>query len=106
MQPSPAYQERGDWMSAADIVSVPRVGLAQPKHRMSALTRRQLSWGFFFLLPWIIGLLAFQLLPILFTFFLSFTDYKGNSEFALGNFNFTGLDNYQRLLSDPVALPA
>src|SRR5438128_447673 len=93
-------------MSVADIASAPRVELARPKRRVSALTRRQLSWGLFFLLPWIIRLLAFQLLPILFTFFLSFTDYKGNSEFALGNFNFTGFDNYQRLLSDPVALPA
>ena len=34
--------------------------------------------GLFFLLPWIIGFLAFQLLPIILTIFLSFTDYKAN----------------------------
>ena len=93
-------------MSAVDVASGPAVRLARPRGRGSVLGRRQLSWGLFFLLPWIIGLLAFQLLPIIFTVFLSFTDYKANSEFAPGNFNFAGLDNYQRLLSDPIALPS
>jgi ABC-type sugar transport system permease subunit len=78
----------------------------QPRARISAHTRRQWTWGLFFLLPWIIGFLAFQLLPILFTIFLSFTDYMGTSEFKLGNFNFVGLANYQRLLTDQVALPS
>jgi multiple sugar transport system permease protein len=63
-------------------------------------------WGFLFLLPWTIGFFAFQLLPIAFTVFLSFTDYKATSEFKLGNFNFVGLDNYQNLLIDPLALPS
>jgi multiple sugar transport system permease protein len=59
-----------------------------------------------FLLPWTIGFFAFQLLPILFTFFLSFTDYRGSSEFKLGNFNFVGLDNYKSLFMEPDALPS
>jgi len=57
-------------------------------------------------MPWIIGFLAFQLLPILFTVFLSFTDYSASSEFKRGNFNFVGLDNYKHLLIDPLALPS
>lgn len=76
------------------------------RSRISAHKRRQWIWGLFFLLPWIIGFFAFQLLPIVFTFFLSFTDYAGTSEFKLGNFNFVGFQNYQRLLTDPVALPS
>src|SRR6266508_1784071 len=74
--------------------------------RISAYTRRQWTYGFLFLLPWIIGFFAFQLLPILFTLFLSFTDYTGSSEFKLGNFNFVGLANYKHLFNDPLALPS
>ena len=79
---------------------------APARRRVSARTRREWTYGFLFLSPWLIGLLAFQLLPILFTIFLSFTDYQGSSEFKLGNFNFVGLDNYKHLLTDPLALPA
>lgn len=71
---------------------------------MSAFRRRQWTNGFLFLLPWIIGFFAFQLLPILFTFFLSFTDYRAASEFRLGSFNFVGLANYRTLLEEPIAL--
>jgi multiple sugar transport system permease protein len=70
------------------------------------LQRRQTAWGLFFLTPWIIGFFAFQLLPIVMTTFLSFTDYTGTKEFAPGNFNFVGLDNYARLLSDTYTLPS
>jgi ABC-type sugar transport system permease subunit len=80
--------------------------VALPRPRISAATRRQRTWGFFFLLPWLIGFFAFQLLPIVFTAFLSFTDYGANSEFKLGNFNFVGLSNYQELLKDPIAVPS
>lgn len=79
---------------------------ASSRRRISAHTRRQWTWGLAFLLPWIIGFFAFQLLPIVFTIFLSFTDYTGSREFKLGNFNFVGLENYQRLLTDQIALPS
>jgi len=87
-------------VTRTNVASVPS------RPRISAHTRRQWSWGLLFLLPWIIGFFAFQLLPIVFTIFLSFTDYAGTSEFKLGNFNFVGLENYQRLLIDPIALPS
>ena len=57
-------------------------------------------------LPWLIGFFAFQLLPIAFTLFLSFTDYRATTEFKPGAFNFVGFDNYLRLFTDPIALPA
>lgn len=78
----------------------------QSRHRISAHTRRQWTHGFLFLLPWLIGFFAFQLLPILFTFFLSFTDYTGAAEFKLGNFHFVGWENYKNLLVEPDALPS
>jgi multiple sugar transport system permease protein len=79
---------------------------ATSRPRISVHTRRQWTYGFLFLLPWIIGFFAFQLLPILFTLFLSFTDYAASSEFKLGNFHFVGWENYKHLFSDPMALPS
>jgi multiple sugar transport system permease protein len=78
--------------------------LSRPK--VSAFTRREQTTGFLFLLPWIIGFFSFQLLPIVFTVFLTFTNYNGSREFAPGNFAFVNLDNYKRFLIDPVALPS
>jgi multiple sugar transport system permease protein len=87
--------------------TITRTELAVPSRpRVSARTRREKVQGLLFLSPWIFGFFAFQLLPILFTLFLSFTDYKGSSEFKVGNFNFVGLDNYKHLLTDPLALPS
>jgi ABC-type sugar transport system permease subunit len=57
-------------------------------------------------MPWLIGFFAFQLLPIVATIFLSFTDYTGTKKFAPGNFNFVGLTNYAALFTDRLALPA
>jgi multiple sugar transport system permease protein len=65
------------------------------------MARQRRWWGYFFLLPWVIGFLAFQLLPIVSTIFLSFTDYNATKEFAPGNFALVGLANYARLFSDP-----
>lgn len=86
--------------------AVQSASLASAKPRSSANRRREIRWGFFFLSPWLIGLFGFQLIPIAMTIFLSFTDYKGTSEFAPGNFNFVGLDNYARVFSDIDAIPS
>ena len=79
---------------------------SRTKPRTSINRRREIRWGFFFLLPWLIGFFGLQLIPILMTIFLSFTDYKGTSEFAPGNFNFVGFDNYARVFSDIDAIPS
>jgi multiple sugar transport system permease protein len=88
-------------VTSTNLVSAPA---ARP--RISPRTRQQRITGFMFLLPWIIGFLFFQLMPILFTIFLTFTDYSGSTEFKLGNFNFVGLDNYKNLTIAPDALPS
>ena len=79
---------------------------APARRRVSARTRREWAYGLLFLSPWLIGFLVFQLLPILFTILLTFTDYRGTSEFKLENLNFVGLDNYKHFLVDPAALPS
>jgi len=77
------------------------------QHRKAtAYTRRQWLTGYLFLSPWLIGFLCFQLLPIVFTFFLSFTDYTAATEFKWGAFRMVGLANYRNLLIDPAALPS
>jgi len=74
--------------------------------RTNRLSRRQSIWGLVFLSPWLIGFFAFQLLPILATIFLSFTNYNGNVTFKLGNFKFVGFANYTRITTDPNVLQA
>ncbi len=91
-------------MSAANAALTPVPTMRKP--RMSANRRCEITWGYAFLLPWIVGFFGLQLLPIVMTIFLSFTDYSGNRELAWGNFNFVGLANYARLFSDIYALPA
>lgn len=93
-------------MSTANIASVGPLSGAKSNPTKTAYAKQRTRWGWFFLAPWIFGFFAFQLLPILFTFFLSFTDYSGSSEFKLGNFNFVGLANFQKLFTDPIAIPA
>lgn len=100
---------QGGWrqgLSEGDVMSIATRAPALPRPRASARTRRQWAWGLAFLLPWLIGFFAFQLTPILFTVFLSFTNYSGSREFAPGNFDLVGLTNYQRLVTDPDVLPS
>ncbi|MEX2162039.1 MAG: sugar ABC transporter permease [Anaerolineales bacterium] len=52
-----------------------------------------------FLAPWIFGFLVFILLPTLATLVFSFTDY---SILHVSETRFIGLDNYTRMLSDPI----
>jgi multiple sugar transport system permease protein len=64
----------------------------------NAMRMRETINGYTFLLPWIIGLVAFTLGPILAVFYYSFTRYP-----IIGDPQWIGLDNYQRMFSnDPL----
>jgi ABC-type sugar transport system permease subunit len=67
---------------------------------MSAIARRESSWGLLFLSPWIIGFLAFTLLPMLATLFFSFINLR-ITDGILSTPDFVGLENYQQLFKDP-----
>ena len=60
-----------------------------------------LSWlkknwaGYFFLTPWIIGLIAFTIIPIITSLYLSLSDYN-----ILNPAIFIGFKNYNRMLTD------
>lgn len=52
---------------------------------------RENVYGYIFILPWLIGLLAFTLGPMLFSFITSFSDYN------MLTFKFNGLANYKKM---------
>ena len=52
--------------------------------------------GYFFVLPFVIVYCVFSLWPVLYTFALAFSDIKGFNT----KFNFVGLTNFKRLISD------
>ncbi|UOQ50353.1 sugar ABC transporter permease [Gracilibacillus caseinilyticus] len=53
-------------------------------------------WGYFFIAPQLIGLLIFSLIPLVYAFTLSFTDWNG-----FGDFQFIGLANYIEQFQNP-----
>ena len=62
--------------------------------RRSPLRRREARAGLLFVLPWIIGLLAFTAYPILATVYFSFTDYN-----IVQSPRWTGLSNYTNIFT-------
>ncbi|NCC14510.1 MAG: sugar ABC transporter permease, partial [Spirochaetia bacterium] len=51
--------------------------------------------GYAFISPWLIGFVAFSIIPILFSLYYSFTDYD-----ILGDPVFNGLNNFRRMAGD------
>ena len=66
---------------------------------MRSLAKREFRNGIVFLLPWILGMLAFVLIPMVATFIFTFTDLKIETG-ALAHLKFIGLKNYATLLKD------
>ncbi|WP_220182916.1 carbohydrate ABC transporter permease [Sphaerisporangium album] len=58
--------------------------------------RPETRWAYLFLLPWLVGLLVFQLGPMVASLVLSFTDYD-----LIDSPRFAGLGNYAAMLEDP-----
>ncbi len=63
-------------------------------HRLS-VSRREALWGYVFILPWIIGFLAFSAYPIGSVFYLSFTEYN-----VLQPAEWVGFDNYVKIFTN------
>src|SRR5688572_30730813 len=61
---------------------------------MLSFRRREAVFGWLFILPAVIGLLAFQLGPVLASLYLSFTNYD-----IVSAPKWIGLANYERLIS-------
>ena len=71
----------------------------EPKAASKRMTnrRRELLWALIFMSPWILGFLIFMAGPMLWSLWLSFTDYDPLVPVT----NFIGVENYQELFSDP-----
>jgi ABC-type sugar transport system permease subunit len=70
---------------------------------MSGLAWRRARWGYLFIAPWIIGFLAFTLIPMVATLVFTFTNFSLAQEDPL---QMVGLRNYQHLLGDRQAWDA
>jgi multiple sugar transport system permease protein len=80
-------------MTASTAAERPAPG---SRPRWSPAERRTLLWALLFLSPWIIGFVIFTAGPMLWSLWLSFTNYDPLANRA----DFIGLDNYARMLED------
>jgi multiple sugar transport system permease protein len=78
-------------MAIADNVSAPR------KPRSVNRAKRRSRTFYAFITPWLLGLIFLTLIPLIFGFVISLTNYDGLNLF---NAKFMGLQNYTRAFSD------
>lgn len=64
--------------------------------RLSPGARRERNAALRFISPWIVGFLVFTAWPILYSAYLSFTDYD-----VINDPTFVGLENYREMFEDP-----
>jgi multiple sugar transport system permease protein len=77
-----------------------RSGRAVPRRPVSWRVRlREPAVGLLFVLPMLVLFVIFRYVPTLGAAGMSFTDYRLNGEFS-----FVGVENYQRLIADPIFL--
>lgn len=69
------------------------------RHRGAPIKRRQNRTAVAYLMPALVGILLINILPIIYTFYISLTNRNGAARFAEGNYAVTGFQNYGRLLS-------
>jgi multiple sugar transport system permease protein len=95
----PAAAPPGDERPARDERrSVPPEERERNRRRAS---RRNLRSALLFLSPWIVGFLVFTAWPMIYSAYLSLTDYD-----VINSPNFVGLENYAAMASDPKVLLA
>ncbi len=78
------------------LTSLPKIGSVR---KLSTRAKREARWGFTFLSPWVLGFLAFTLIPMIATLIFTFTDLKITSGIT-GAINFVGFKNYATLFKD------
>jgi len=74
------------------------LGTSRARQAQRTNRRRETRAALLFISPWIVGFLIFTLWPVLYSGYLSLTDYD-----VFNAPNFVGLENYQRLVVDDEA---
>ena len=80
---------------------LPRLPSLASFRKLSPLARREMQHGMLFISLWIFGFFVFTLLPMIATLFFSFLNLK-ITDGILSTPDFAGLQNYMRLLNDPL----
>jgi multiple sugar transport system permease protein len=83
-------------VTSPSLVRGAAAGPSTARRRSPASARRERNAALRFISPWIIGFLVFTAWPILYSAYLSLTDYD-----VLSDPNFVGLENYERMAQDP-----
>ena len=76
--------------------AVASAGSASREKGRAAARRKNVGWALLFLSPWILGFAIFTAWPLVYSAYLSMTDYD-----VINSPNFVGLDNYAQLFADP-----
>jgi len=82
-----------------EVVSAP----VSARRKVMSISQREAMWGWIFLSPWIVGVLAFTAIPMVASLILSLTNYNPIHPEEL---RFIGLHNFARFLGDPGMLQA
>jgi multiple sugar transport system permease protein len=90
----PKQRRSGAPPEPAASAAAPRPARA-PRRIGTSITSRERWAALSFLSPWLLGLLAITIGPMIASFYLSFTDY------SLGVGDWVGGENYARMLDDP-----
>ena len=72
--------------------------LLDNKKKFLSLERVEQRWGWFFLAPWLLGLLLFTAFPMLVSLVLAFTNYNLVTDEPT---RFVGLKNWVSMVQDP-----
>ena len=80
---------------------LPRLPSLASFRKLSPLARREMQHGMLFISLWIFGFFVFTFLPMIATLFFSFLNLK-ITDGILSTPDFAGLQNYMRLLKDPL----
>ena len=85
-------------LSAASQIAYPAaLAPARPRYRIRGLSDRSLAW--LFITPTMLLLLAINIFPLVWTIYLSFTNYRANRPNL--PLKWLGIDWYQAILNDP-----
>ena len=81
-----------------NLLAPPKLPSAASLRNLGPIAKREFRNGMLFIMPWIVGFLAFTLLPIIATLFFSLLNLKVTDGFS--NLKFVGFSNYIYMLGD------